>query len=230
MGRDVAATLDSAEVAERLDVSSNEVRRLLASGDLLGIQRAGRWFVPEREVRRLELLPRRTGRPYTPAACWQLLGLLDGAQPDVSPQRAWQLRRHLDGGPLDVAARLRGRATRRVLHVHRGLLADLLRADGATRSGISALEQVDADLVTDAAQAELYVTPGRFDDLVDEYVAREDPLGNVTIHVLPSAGLLPLGEAGFRALVGLDLLESGEPRAVQVGHDLWTGALTRAES
>ena len=217
--------LDTAEVSARLGVSTNEVRRLLANGDLLGSQRAARWFVPEREVRRLEFLPRDVGRPYAPDACWQLLGMLGGIVPNVSRQRAWQLRQFLDDEPLEVAARLRRRADRRVVHVHRGMIGDLLSSDGVTPSGLSAVNAVEADLIDVSGDAEIYVTPQQFSDLFDVFAAREDPMGNVTMRVLPPGQAIPPGHAVLRALVGLDLLESGEPRATAAGARLWLDAL-----
>ena len=64
--------------AELLGRSPHEVRRLLRAGHLCAHRRAGRWFVPVSEVRRLQRLPQPVGRPFTPGSAWALLAMLSG--------------------------------------------------------------------------------------------------------------------------------------------------------
>jgi hypothetical protein len=85
--------------AQRLGRSPHEVRRLVRAGQVCAHRRAGRWFVPMSEVRRLQRLPQPVGRPFSPGSAWALLAMLAGDEPaGLSAPRRSQLRRHLHDG------------------------------------------------------------------------------------------------------------------------------------
>lgn len=220
------SAMSAAEAAERLGVSSHEIRRLLDSGDLRGRQIAGRWFVPVQEVQRWSYLPRPSGRPYSPRSCWAMLQMIEGQQPDISASRNWQLRQYLlDREPFDLAGRLRRRASRQLLLVHSSLLSQLVGEDLVLRAGVSAARAAGADLLVRDELAELYVHARDFDQLRADYHLREADHLNVIAHVVPAGIEVPFSDVAPRSLVALDLMESGEPRAVDAGRRLWRTVL-----
>lgn len=227
----LGSALSAAEAAEQLGVSSHEVRRLLDSGDLRGRRIAGRWFVPADEVRRWSYLPRPAGRPYSPRSCWAILQLLEGQEPDVSASRAWQLRQYLlNRDPFDLAGRLRKRAGRELFHAHSSLLNRLLDDDHVLQGGVSAVGEVGADLLIRDELAELYVHVSDLVQLRSDYHLNEADHINVIVHVVPADIQIPFSGVAPRSLVALDLMESGEPRAVDAGRRLWRAALNAMPS
>lgn len=109
-GVDADAVLTVAEVATVLDRTPQAVRDLIAAGTLPA-HRIGRAFVVSRtEVERLQRLPRPPGRPWSPAAAWELLRALnDQGVQELSTARRRQL---CERDVRELAARLEVRAWR----------------------------------------------------------------------------------------------------------------------
>jgi excisionase family DNA binding protein len=233
---DLAEVLDVPQVAERLHLSRYEVYRLIRSGTLDSHRHAGKILVPRDAVARLELAPRPAGRPFSATVSWALLTLLALHQhPDevsdttdeLSSSRHWQICRYLQETEADeLAGRLRRRARRRAYFAHPSLRHELLADRRFAPAGISALARVHADLVAGRdAPAEGYISTADLDAVVEAYGLLDDaPTTNVIVHVVDDLELVPTfldDRTATTPVVALDLIESGDPRTVEAGLELW---------
>ena len=209
-----------AEAAEELDLSPRRVRQMLADGVLDG-ERVGRAWVVERDhVRRLVTDRPEVGRPWNPASAWAVLALVDGEGDDLSPVARARARRRLALGLDHIAGRLGARCARRPFYAHPGVLDRL--ADEVVLSGISAAPHHGADVVAGEG-VEGYLRAGDLGPVaerlgLDDQAARP----NVLLRIVDDQ-VWPFGpgqrHAG-RAVVGLDLLESEDPRTRRAGAEL----------
>lgn len=218
--------VDAERAAARLGVPADKLRALIRSGELHAARRADRWFVPVVEVRRLEGLPRPSGRPYSPSAAWALLALLAGERPEgLTAPRLSQLRRQLrEADPEELAGRLRHRARRQLVFVHPSQLA-LLAADPAVmRSGWRVAEQAGAALLSsDDAPVELYLAQRNLDELRSQYlIADAGEVANAVLRIVDDHITVPnIDGVAAAPVVALDLLEAGDPRAVEAARQLF---------
>lgn len=212
--------LGVAEAAEELGVSARRVRQMLADGVLDG-ERVGRaWIIDREQLHRVAGLRPEVGRPWSPASAWAVLALADGEEVDLSPVERSRARKRLGEGLDHLVGRLAARCERRRFYAHPGVLDRL--ADEVVRAGISAAAHCGADLVI-GESVEGYVRAGEIGQLVkhfglDEQAARP----NVLLRIVDD-GAWPFDSdrryAG-RSIVGVDLLESEEPRSRRAGAEL----------
>ncbi|MFU8891914.1 MAG: helix-turn-helix domain-containing protein [Anaerosomatales bacterium] len=216
--------------AERLGRSPHEVRRLLRAGQVCAHRRAGRWFVPVSEVRRLQRLPQPVGRPFSPGTAWALLTMLSGDDPQaLSAPRRSQLRRHLrEADGHELAARLGRRAIRSLVYAHPSMLDALAADPRVVLTGLVAAERVGARLVAAGDdEVEGYVAESEVAGLYAAYgLVDAETVANVSLHVVDDAAQVPrLSEMAAVPVVGLDLWESGDARASEEGRRLFADAL-----
>lgn len=223
--------LSVSEAAEELGVSPSAVRHLIAQGQVRASKFAGRVVVDPDHLRQVRAAGRPAGRPFSPAASWVLLRLLAGQQPGpVSPSRLSQLRHHLRfDDPQHLAGRLRKRAALFFWHVHPSLLDDVAAEPGCVLAGRSAAERVGADLAGHGGPLEVYLAPAVADRLAREYAADVEVSVGAANAVIRKVepGRVPEHEPGVAAApaVALDLIESGEARAIGAGWSLWRDQL-----
>lgn len=216
--------------AQRLGRSPHEVRRLVRAGQVCAQRRAGRWFVPVSEVRRLQRLPQPVGRPFSPGTAWALLAMLSGEEPGaLSAPRRSQLRRHLrEGETDDVAARLGRRASRRLMYAHPSMLEALVADPRVVLTGLAVAEDAGARLVAaDSADVEGYVAESDVAGLCSAFgIVDAEKVANVVVLVVDDPVQLP-HRSGMAAapVVGLDLWEFGDARASEEGRRLFAEAL-----
>ncbi len=212
--------LGVAEAAEELGVSARRVLQMLADGVLDG-ERVGRvWIIDPEQLHEVARLRPEVGRPWSPASAWAVLALADGGEVDLSPVDRSRARRRLALGLDHLVGRLAARCERRWFYAHPGVLDRL--ADEVVRAGISAAPHHGADLLI-GESVEGYVRAGEIDQLVeqlrlDDQAARP----NVLLRIVDDA-VWPFGSdqryAG-RSVVGVDLLESEDPRSRRAGAEL----------
>jgi excisionase family DNA binding protein len=212
--------LGVAEAAEELGVSARRVRQMLADGVLDG-ERVGRaWIIDREQLHRVVGLRPEVGRPWSAASAWAVLALADGEQVDLSPVDRSRARKRLAQGLDHLVGRLAARCERRRFYAHPGVLGRL--ADEVVWAGISAAAHHGADLVI-GESVEGYVRAGEIDHVVDQF-ALDDRAArpNVLLRVVDD-DVWPFEAdqryAG-RSVVGVDLLESEDPRSRRAGAEL----------
>jgi hypothetical protein len=237
----------SAEAADTLGVSQQEVRRLVGAGALRGTMVANRVMVDRVS---LELRTRRTvtaGARRTPANAWAMLRLVTGDDIDFldrvtrSKLRA-ALRQVTADRLVEVTAR------RAVVHHYRvrdQYLPRLLAAEGVVRTGLSAIEDdPEFDLVwLDAAVVDVYCEEQTHQRIRGEYgLVTGDELSKVTLRVvddldrvLPGPGRhqarsglavrVPGAAVAVTAAVCVDLMENLDTRVVAAGRQRLDGLL-----
>jgi len=212
--------LGVAEAAEQLGVSARRVRQMLADGVLDG-ERVGRaWIINREQLHQVAGLRPKVGRPWSPASAWAVLALADGEQVDLSPVERSRAKKRLAQGLDHLVGRLAARCERRRFYAHPGVLDRL--ADEVVRAGISAAAHHGADLVI-GESVEGYVRAGEIGQLVKQFgIDEHAERPNVLLRVL-SDDVWPFEAdqryAG-RSVVGVDLLESEDPRSRRAGAEL----------
>lgn len=226
---DLRDVLDAEAAAARLGVPADKLRMLIRSGELTGARRAGRWFVPVVEVRRLEGLPRPPGRPFSPHAAWAMLSLLAGEPVELPAPRRSQLQRHLREGDVEeLAGRLRHRAERHLAFAHPSALPTLAADERLVRSGWGAAQQVGAGLLPVGDEPlEGYLRCSDLSSLREEHGLTDAiEVANVVLRVHTDGVAVPKVDGVAAApVVGLDLIESGDPRGIDAGHQLFAAAV-----
>lgn len=223
----ISGNLTVAQAAQLLGVSANQVRQLIATGELEAVKAGPAWMIPHRAVESRRDIGWGAGRRLAPANAWALLLLADGDEvPWLDRRTRWRLRHYLETHRLaDVRSRLLDRGRPRAYRAHPSLL-DGLRDDPAlmltAATGATARR---LGLVGGAGSVDAYVGADDLDRVVDRHHLREshgDP--NVTLRVVPSIGIAwPPAHVAPVSVIALDLLESSEPRARQVGAELLRG-------
>lgn len=226
---DLRDVLDASQAAARLEIPPEKLRTLIRSGELVATRRAGRWWIPVIEVRRLEGLRRPAGRPFSQRASWQILCLLTGTPVDLPAPRRSQLRRHLREGDVDeLAGRLRHRAERHLAFAHPSAIADVVGDRRFVSSGWGAAQQVGARLLPAGDEhVEGYLCRSDLADLRREHgIVDAGEVANLVLRVHPDEVSVPQTDGVAAApVVGLDLLESGDPRGSAVGRELFAQAV-----
>lgn len=215
--------LSTAEAAGRLGVSDRQVRRLVQRGALPATWIGGRLVLDSADVdRRVVRAPER-GRPFAPRTSWAALWMVSGERvswlqsSEGSRLRRWL--RHATPETLALATRERARVERyRVLPRY---LDELAGAIGVIRGGVSAADDVGADIVSVGA-AELYCAEQTRLLLVADYGLTESREPNVIIRVpLLEFSLLDHGHATMPAgVIAMDLLEADDVRTRRAGHQI----------
>jgi excisionase family DNA binding protein len=217
--------LSTSEVAGRLGVSQRQVQRLVASGQLAVTRRIGRnELVDAASAGRLAAADRRRGRSWDVGTAWAALWLLSGLDADwADRQTKYRLRRRLEAATPDALAwACRGRADVRRLRASGSFLEGLRSRLALT--GASALER-GRDLMSPAADSvEGYCSDPTGQSLIDEFFLVDDPAGNVTMRVT-EFDQTPPGEPMPLAVVGVDLMESADPREQAAGRAILEGVL-----
>lgn len=171
------AQISVREAAERLGLSSQRVRYLIARGHLPALRIGARWVVEEADLRP----GRRVSRPMSPRIAWGLAALMDGSPVDgLGPREVARLRGRIQQLQAERAGRaalvhswLARRATAHRFSAAAADLADL-RADPRLRT--SGLSDPRAGLSA-AADVEGYVAPVHLQLLVSEFLLVTRPPG-----------------------------------------------------
>ncbi len=74
----ISGNLTVAQAAQLLSVSANQVRQLIATGELEAVKAGPVWMIPHRTVESRQGIGWGAGRRLAPANAWALLFLADG--------------------------------------------------------------------------------------------------------------------------------------------------------
>jgi hypothetical protein len=229
----------SAEAADRLGVSQQEVRRLVGSGALRGTRIAHRVMVDRVS---LELRLRRqvtSGARRTPANAWAMLRMVTSDDVDFLDRVT---RSKLRASLKQITAERLLEVTGRRARVHHYKVRDhylprILGEVGVVRTGLSAVEHDPAfDLVSlDTAAADVYCDEQTHRRIRDEYaLVAGDELSKVTLRVVDDVQRALPGPDGYQirhalavcapdravavtAAICVDLMEHLDTRVVRAG-------------
>ncbi len=214
--------LSVGDAAARLGVVPSRVRALAEAGQLHGRKVGRQWVFAAADVDRCASRRRVAGRPLSAAGSLGLLFELSGQSADwLDRVGRWKvLHSQAANDPDLLLARSAGRAERIERRAHPSDLPRILSESGVVRSGISAAADHGIDLVA-AGSIEVYVDQARATELVRQYslVSSDEP--NVILHAVGFAGALRDREVMPLGVAIVDLLESGEPRAVAAARRAW---------
>jgi excisionase family DNA binding protein len=209
------------KAATLLGVNTARVRALVASGKLAATKIGGHWLVDADSVaRRIERGPV-TGRSFSAAKAWGLLMVAAGLRPPwLGVEDLSRVRRALrEQGLLALWPRLGRRAVPHLLRAHPSDL-ERISSDGLVCTGAGAAHHHDLDLVA-PGELEGYLLEKGFAPLVKRYALEPSDRPNLILRVV--AGVWPFEFADTVApapVVGVDLIESDDPRSRRAGEEL----------
>lgn len=214
--------LSVSDAAARLGVLPSRVRALAESGLLPGSKVGRHWVFSASDVAQYADRPRVVGRPLSPPNSLGLLFELSGEPPNwLDRVTRWKVLHSQSARDPDLlVARSRSRAERLERRAHPSDLPRILSEPGVVRSGVSAARDHGIDLLAPGI-IELYIDRVGAGELARRYSLVRSDEPNVILHVagIPQAvrgrDVMPLG------VVIVDLLESGEPRAVAAARRAW---------
>ena len=223
----ISGNLTVAQAAQLLGVSANQVRQLIATGELEAVKAGPAWMIPHRAVESRRDIGWGAGRRLAPANAWALLLLADGDEVPWLPRRTrWRLRHYLETHRLaGIRSRLVDRGRSRAYRAHPSLLNGLRDDPALMLTGATGAMARRLGLVGGAESVDAYVGAGDLDGVVHRHHLRESRgVPNVTLRVVPPIGIAwPPAHVAPVSAIALDLLESSEPRARQVGTELLQG-------
>jgi excisionase family DNA binding protein len=235
--------LSIAEAAEMLGVSERHVRRLASSGALRARRFGSHWMVERDDVRQRARIDPSPGRPLSPLMAWNVLQLADRAvesaqssdedlgEFEIDDRRLrYRIRSLLPEAPPpdQWGFWLRNRAIERPVWIHPGV-RERFANDKRLRPGGSAAVVAAGVGIAAGGPARFYVDERDLEAVLDDYGARLDDEGDVTLMVIPSE--VPndiVGASGqpVAAAVGLvDLLGSDDARERFIARDLLRDAV-----
>ncbi len=221
-------SVTTAQAAERLGVSAHEVRRLIATGELVAWPLGRLLLVDEESLLRRDQQVVRRGRALASRTAWAALLEVSGERAEWldrssrSRLRSW-LRRT---DPETIAAACRHRAHRHLLRVLPVYQQELLASPGVVHGGITAAAGADILSRADDVQ-EIYCSDDRLKILQSEYGLTSTPSANLIVHVpafewsFTSRQQMPVG------VIAVDLLESTDVRTRRAGRELLVTALSK---
>jgi len=198
------------EAATVLGISQRQVTELLRAGKLDGEQlRDGTWLVSPRSLSERKGLRARSGRYWSPASSWALLGELSGrAAEGMSQSTRDRIRRRIrTSSAEDIARNVMTRAT-----AHR-FTADSLSttARSLILTGSSAAELVDSNLTKDLREVEGYLRGVTLEEFVRQQLLTADDEGDVIIYDNFDVQHLA-GDYASKAVIAADLARSTNTR------------------
>jgi len=217
--------LTVAQAAERLKVTPTTVRALIASGELPAKRLGHAWMIPADAVDRRWSRGSRHGRRFVPANAWALLFMAaDMPAPWIDRHDRWRLRRYLDTHRLiDIRAQLVDRGQPRSYRAHPGVMTALRTDPALMLTGPTGASEARLGLVGGAGEVDAYVAAAALAAIVRRHHLHPTREPNVTLRVVPDFGVTwPPARIAPIPAIALDLMDSQEPRAQQVGADLLT--------
>lgn len=219
-----------AQAAERLGVSPEHVRELVASGRLAAAKPGRDLLIKSTAVhRRLYVEKPRSSQPWSPRMAWAVLEIAAGDRPGwISSSELVRARRYaerpLDQWPWLLAKRSEVHRVRML----RSSVGKVAAMSGVSVGGVAAANHHGAGLVTsDDVPHELYMAAGTLAVVKSmRGIGWESHDPNVALRVLPPglpegvAGGVLAGEFVSKAVSAADLLDLGDERSVTAAGEL----------
>jgi excisionase family DNA binding protein len=131
------------EAAQRLGISEQRVRAMIASGRLPAEKLGGVWWISQRALACERFAAPSPGRPFTAAHAWAALVLASGENDLswISRQSRWRIRSALrSSGVEGLSGRLVNRGAPHAYQAHPGELSYLAEEPEVMRTGPSAAD------------------------------------------------------------------------------------------
>ncbi len=163
------------------------------------------------------------GRRFGAANAWAILYMLAGEPVEwIDRPSRWRLRRYLASHPPSAdRARFVNRGRPRGYRAHPSLLAAVRSDPDLMLTGASGASECRLGLVGGAGEVDAYVAEARLDAVVRLHHLRPSADPNVTLRAVPRfTARWPPDRLAPATAIALDLLDSPEPRARQVGDEV----------
>ncbi|EPR76400.1 hypothetical protein ADILRU_1165 [Leifsonia rubra CMS 76R] len=169
------------QAAAALGVSQRQVTELLRSGKLGGEQlRDGTWLVSRRSISERKAFGVSSGRAWSSASSWALLGELSGRTAEgMSQSTRDRIKRRIRLNSADDIARKV--ATRSTTHRYWADSSEKT-ASALILTGASAAERIDHNLTRDTRVVEGYLHGVSLEDFVRQQLLTADNEGDVVIY------------------------------------------------
>ncbi|WP_431835550.1 type IV toxin-antitoxin system AbiEi family antitoxin domain-containing protein [Cellulomonas sp. Y8] len=193
------------DAAQRLGVSTRQVRKLVAAGV---IKEAARGVLDATSVDRYAAIDRTGTKAWAPETAWAAVALLAGLDaPWLGRDQTARLRRRLrDVTPEQLVERTRDRATVTRYSAHRSVLPRISAQLARPRREALGL----AATIDDSADG--YLAAASLDRIVRANALKEDPDGNLTLRTT-AVGIDVIADlVATDALAALDLAASLDTR------------------
>lgn len=218
----VSKYVNTAEAADRLGVSTRQVRNMVVHGQLQVLDGAGNLLISTDSIVRACQIPRRAGRAWSPRVAWAALNLLGGGDAKwLQPSERYRLRQSLMTRSVDeVIAAARNRATVRRFRATGDTISKL--RDYVVVTGGSAMQDSEVASIFGLAGGggflDGYVPAGVADEMAEAFYMEEDPNGNVTLREVEFEEALTFDAP--TAAIALDLAESVATREHSAGRSV----------
>lgn len=216
------------DAADRLGVSEQRVRAMIAAGVIEAEKAAGAWWIPAGSLARLAASPRQGGRPLSPAGAWTLLLLVSGETAEwVSPKLRWRIAGALrEHGLSGAFGKLRNRAERHAYQAHAAELRRIADSADVMLGGVSAAGYYRLGL-QGGDEVEAYVAADASEKIAKRHGLLTGGEPNVVLRAIPDDlwALVRQPVAPIAAVLA-DLAEHSDARARRVAQE-WVSRLDR---
>jgi excisionase family DNA binding protein len=215
------------EAAGRLGVTQQEVRRLIRAGELPAERVGGRtWLISSDSVeRRAEHDPRVGRRLSSPNAWAALFLIMSDPVPWLNQTNRWRIGHWLSHHhPSDNRSRFTGRGRPTGFRAHTSLLSSVRDDSALMLTGVPGAMERRLGIVGGGGEVDAYVSSADLDAVIARHHMRPSRNPNVVLWVVdPFTTPWPPAKVAPASAIALDLLDSPEPRAKQVGAQVLRG-------
>lgn len=212
-----------AQAAERLAVTKNMVRGLISAGELPA-ERIGREWMVSLEAVELRLDRRPSdGRHLRAPNAWAVLFMVVGEPvPWLDQSNRWRLRQYLASHRLsNDRSRYSERGRPTAYRAHPSLLAAVRGDHALMLTGTSGASERRLGLIGGSGEVDAYVAKTDLNTIVRRHHLQPTDDPNVILRIVPKfTSPWPPARVAPVSAIALDLLDSPEPRAKQVGEEM----------
>lgn len=225
-------TITTHEASQRLGVSSQRLRQLIASGDVHAERHGHVWAVDPISVNDYDRRRRPTaGRSLSPTMAWAALFSDFGTAVSDDVAQAFDLHRTersrlcklRQRDPGDWRWLAQRRATTERFNTFDAYLDRIALLDDIVRTGVSAMARYNVDLVVHERHVDVYLPEATAAELKTTMRLEPASTGNLTLRSigdLEASAYIMQRDVMPRSVVAVDLLDDSDARTARAGADL----------